>query len=85
MDTCEQISKIYNKDLNCNDWKEQICGKNATYICAYCNKHFCINDMYLMCKKCHMYVTCHACGILHKKIAVNYCIDVDHICKNNIE
>lgn len=82
MNTCERISKLYDKNLNYNDWKTQICGKNATHICVYCDKHFCIDDMYLMCKKCHKYVTCYVCGNLYKKMSINYCIDVNHACEN---
>lgn len=58
------------------------CGKNAPYTCIYCNKHFCIDCMYLLCSKCHMEISCFWCGcpIKHQK---NYCSGCQSDCQLN--
>ena len=72
--TCELEYQYVNDSTN----EIHLCGKSAEYICIFCAKHFCIDDMYLLCDKCHIEIACFRCGfsIKHDK---HYCL----LCKSN--
>ncbi len=48
-----------------NQWPEMtetICGHSAEHKCELCHKVFCTDYMYIVCKICHLFVTCFSCG-----------------------
>ena len=58
--------------------KTYFCGKIAKYICMFCTKKFCIDDMYLLCDKCNNEIFCFSCGF-PIKYDKHYC----QLCKLN--
>lgn len=60
------------------------CGNHAEYFCIYCNKRFCVDDIYLVCEVCHISFGCFQCGYPKKyedgelfKYAKQYCRNCD--------
>lgn len=79
MQTCEAKMSIISQNTVQSVTN---CGTKADYVCIFCKKHYCINCMYLMCEKCHEYLTCFWCRI-HKQpnsylLSCEFCI----VCKN---
>ena len=64
--TCETIGFCTNTK------KQNSCNANAPYICIYCKKHYCIDCVYIMCKKCSIPLTCFHCGFKNKN-EIHYC------------
>ena len=60
--------------------KYNVCEKKAPFICIHCNKHFCIDDMYLMCDICYEYLTCYPCGIPYMKNNGSYYLNSKQYC-----
>ncbi len=73
--TCEAEGQYANDLTN----TIHLCGKRAPYSCIFCNKRFCIDDMYILCDRCHNEISCYRCGypIKHEK---HYCVN----CTKNI-
>ena len=65
---------------NLNNIKRSICQKTASFTCIHCNKHFCMNCMYLLCNVCYEYLVCFTCGITHVKTNGTHYLDSKQYC-----